>query len=538
MLKTLIKKELLQLNQFYVFNRKTKQLKTKKKIIGTVILYLFLFLIIGFSLGAMDLLFADTFISIERDWVYFSLTGLIAIVLGVFGDVFNTYALLYKAKDNDLLLSMPIPPSKLLCAKILGVYLMGLLYESIAFIPAIVVYWIFKPASFATIICPIIVWIVIGFFVAVLTCALGWVVAIISSKLKNRNFTKVLATLAFLALYYIVYFKAIGNLNNIALFTDQITDAISGWFFLAYHMGLAASGSLGSLAIYIAIVGALFALTYFLMTKSYIKLVTTNKGDKKVEYYKKTIAKKSVSKALLWKELKHFSSSSTYMLNSGLGLIISLGLAVFALIKMDAIRQLLPLIEVFSEELPWVAQAVPVAALLAVMFIICMNAISAPSVSLEGKDLWILQSSPVSGMMVMNAKIKNHFLLCFIPTLALSAVVAFILQLGWLNGILCVLGCISYMLFVDVLGLLLDFVKGNLNWTNEVYPIKQGFSVTVIILGGWGLAIVTAGLFYLIRNFVTGTGFLVGFVVIMLGASYYLYKILEKKTDAEFAYLG
>ena len=34
---------------------------------------------------------------------------MLAIVLGAFGSVFNTYSSLYLAKDNDLLLSMPIP---------------------------------------------------------------------------------------------------------------------------------------------------------------------------------------------------------------------------------------------------------------------------------------------------------------------------------------------------------------------------------------------------------------------------------------------
>ena len=43
------------------------------------------------------------------DWLYFTLMGLVAIFLGAFGSVFNTYSSLYLAKDNDLLLSLPIP---------------------------------------------------------------------------------------------------------------------------------------------------------------------------------------------------------------------------------------------------------------------------------------------------------------------------------------------------------------------------------------------------------------------------------------------
>ena len=39
------------------------------------------------------------------DWLYFDMMTLIALFLGVFGGVFNTYSSLYKAKDNDLMLS-------------------------------------------------------------------------------------------------------------------------------------------------------------------------------------------------------------------------------------------------------------------------------------------------------------------------------------------------------------------------------------------------------------------------------------------------
>ena len=59
-------------------------------------------------------------------WLYFALMGLLAVLLGAFGSVFNTYSGLYLAKDNDLLLSMPIPVNTLMASRLLSVYLMGL----------------------------------------------------------------------------------------------------------------------------------------------------------------------------------------------------------------------------------------------------------------------------------------------------------------------------------------------------------------------------------------------------------------------------
>lgn len=505
MLKALIKNELFQLNQYYVYNRKTNSMRSKKSLIGLIVLLVFLFLSVTVAFFGMDQLFADAFIGTDIEWAFFSMTGMVALVLGVFGDIFNSYNMLYKSKDNDLLLSMPIEPSKILLAKIVGVAIMGFAYESLAFIPAMVVYWVVAPFSIAGVICPIIIWLSIAVLVVVLTCALGWVVAFISSKIRNKNIIKVMATLGFLALYYIFYFKAMNNLQSVITNNERIAEVISGWLFPFYHMGLAATGRFGSMLIFIGIGVAFFALTYWLMSRSYIKMVTSNKGEKKVAYVKSEQKKKSVVAALIGKELRRFGGTAVYMLNAGLGLVICLVAAVFLFIKAPVIRDFMPMIFSIGEEFPWVVSAIPVVAALVPAFLYSMNAISAPSVSLEGKSLWILQSSPVDPAKVLFAKVLTHILLCSFSTLVLSIAVAYALDLSALDAVLAVVFGYVFMVFTGVTGVLLDFIKGNLNWTNEVYPIKQGFSFTVIFLGGWGLMIILAGLFYLLRNTISGT---------------------------------
>lgn len=538
MLKALIKKELLQLNQFYIFNNKTKQLKTKKQIITTVALYSLLFIFVGASIGALDFSFAVTFIDLGLDWLYFSMTGLIAIVLGVFGDVFNTYSLLYKAKDNDLLLSMPIPPAKLLFSRILGVYLMGMLYESIAFVPAMIVYWILADVTILTVVCPIILWIVMGFFVAVLTCVLGWVVAVISSKLQNKSFTKLLATLAFLGVYYLFYFKAMNKLQEIAMYTDVLSETFSTKMLLSYQLGKAASGNLISLLIYTAVVGALFAFTYYVMTRSYIKLVTTNKGAKKIKYEKKESKQNSVSKALLKKEFGRFYASSTYMLNAGLSAIILVAIAIVILVKMSFLRELLPAVNAIAEDIPWIVNVLPVAVAVLPIFMLSMNYASAPSISLEGKEIWILQSLPVDAKQVLHAKMKMHMVLYSLPTVFFAVVLSFALQLSLINAILAVLCNLLYVVYTDMFGLWVDSKKYNLNWTNEVYPIKQGFSVTVVLLSGWAFAVILAGLYFLVRNLVGATVFIVFEAVLLATLSLLFYRNLTTKFAKKFAFIN
>jgi ABC-2 type transport system permease protein len=75
--------------------------------------FVFYIAIVFGVLGGMFFILATNLcgpmISLEVGWMYFLLMSLIALILGIFGSVFNTYAGLYLAKDNDLLLSLPIP---------------------------------------------------------------------------------------------------------------------------------------------------------------------------------------------------------------------------------------------------------------------------------------------------------------------------------------------------------------------------------------------------------------------------------------------
>ena len=135
MLKALLKKLFLELNAYYFQNRKTGKNRSKGGVVLMILLFVFLYAVMGSLFFSMAAVMADPLIAAGLDWVYFAIMGMMGLALGVFGSVFNTYSGLYRAKDNELLLSMPIPPRRILLIRMLGVYAMGLLFEAIVMIP-------------------------------------------------------------------------------------------------------------------------------------------------------------------------------------------------------------------------------------------------------------------------------------------------------------------------------------------------------------------------------------------------------------------
>ena len=499
MLKALVKKQFRELFQSYFQNRKTGKGRSRGGVIGMFVMFVFIMLFLCLVFGLVAFGMGSTLLPQGLDWLYFSLMSLIALFLGVFGSVFNTYASLYTAKDNELLLAMPIPPSKLLASRLIGVYAMGLLYESAVLLPAIVVYWLLAPVTPARILCPLGLLLVLSLIILSLCCLLGWVVALIATRLKNKSFITVFVSLAFLALYYVFYFKANAYLQQIAQHTDEISRAMKSWLYPFYQMGLAGAGNVLSLLIVALFAAALFAVIYLVLSRSFLRIATQNRGEKKAVYREKTVKAASVRSALLRREFKHFTSSATYMLNCALGTILMLGAAVVVLIKAPVVREVL---NEFYQEIPVLARLMPVIMVGVAFFIASMNFITAPSVSLEGRSLWLIQSLPVRSKDVLRSKQQLHLSVTMPVALLMIVCLCAVTQLPALQAVLVSVICLLYVSLSSAGGLAINLLKPNLNWTSESVPIKQSTGSLIAMFGGWVLAAIFVVPYLFLGSFV------------------------------------
>ena len=129
MLKTLLKKQMMEIFRGYFYNTKKNQARSKGATAAYFLLFAFLIVaVIGGMFFALSLSLCAPMAKAQMSWLYFAIMGMLAIVLGTFGSVFNTFSGLYLAKDNDLLLSMPIPVSMIMVTRLLSVYIMSLIY--------------------------------------------------------------------------------------------------------------------------------------------------------------------------------------------------------------------------------------------------------------------------------------------------------------------------------------------------------------------------------------------------------------------------
>lgn len=454
MLKTLLKKQMAEIFRNYFYDPKKNKMRSKGATIAYIALYALLMVgLLGGMFALMAVGLCGPLVEGGMDWLYYLLMGLIAVFLGTFGSVFSTYSSLYLSKDNDLLLSMPIPVRCVMASRLLGVYLLGLMYAAVVIVPGVIVYWITAPVTAGTIVGGVLMVLIVSVIVMVLSCLLGWVVARISLKLKNKSFITVILSLLFLAAYYFVYYKAQALITLLVENAAVYGMKIRGSAYLLYLFGCVGAGDWLAMLIVTVTQALLLALTLWGIARSFLKIVTATGSVKKVRFEHKAVRAQSTQRALFGKELRRFTASPNYMLNCGLGILMLPVAGIALLIKGRALAQLLD--DAFGAG----ADIVPV----------------------------LLSGVPM--------------LFC-----ALCAVIT--LPGGAAEMALAVVVALLYTLLSALAALALGLKMPNLTWTNETTPIKQSGSVMLALFANWFYAIALGGLYFLCGRYLSAAAYL------------------------------
>ena len=503
MLKLLVKKQLFEIFRSYFYDAKKSKARTKGATIGYIVMFVLLMVcLLGTMFGVLSNTMCGPLAEMGMDWLYFVIMGMMAVFLGAFGSVFNTYSGLYLAKDNDLLLSMPIPVRVIMTSRLLSVYLMGLMYSGIVILPAILVYWFTVPVTAGRILGGVVLLLVISLFVLALSCALGWVVAKISLKLKNKSFITVLVSLVFFGLYYFVCFRSQALIGSLLLNAASVGDKIKGSVYPLYLFGRVGCGDGAAMLIVSAVVIALLALVWYLIARSFLHIATASGNTAKTVYHEKAVKPVSADAALLRKELGRFTASPLYMLNCGLGTVFLVVLAVLALIKGREVFLMMNALFAGGEGF------VTVLAALCLCLLAGSNDISTPSVSLEGKSLWIAQSLPIDPWQALRAKLRMHLLITELPLVVCAVCVAAVSGAALPEIVMMLVTPMVYVVLSATFGLFMGLKRPNLNWTSEVAPIKQGLAVFLSMFVGWLVAVALGFLYYALMARVGAVAFL------------------------------
>lgn len=129
---------------------------------------------------------------------------------------------------------------------------------------------------------------------------------------------------------------------------------------------------------------------------------------------------------------------------------------------------------------------------------LCATApISASSISLEGKRIWLLKSSPINERKLFTSKICVHLSIVQ-PCIVIGAtLVTAFLGLSFLQALALFVLPTLVNLLLAFCGLLINLWQPVLEWDNETKVVKQSLAVLLTMLFGLALTVAPYGIYKL-----------------------------------------
>ena len=515
---TLLKKQCLSALSFFTMGKNGKKRSPKVAFaFAAVMLY---------AVGSMGLLYwqmADLLcgplLSAGMAWVYFAMMGTMATAMGVVLGIFIAKARLYEAKDNDLLLSMPIPSWVILLSRAVGLYLFTLFIEGIVFVPAILRYFTLVGFSLLPVVCSVVVMLLLPCLALALFFMLGWLIALISAKLPGKNTLELIFSVAFLVGYFALSSKINEYLGYLVTNSEAIGGVMNTWLYPFSQLGNACVGDGVALLVYILIFVGAFALVYWLLSVTYLQLATAKKSERKVKYKGKGYKESSAVFAIAKKEFLRFGKNSMLLLNAYMGSILLILLPFITLFNKDLFTQLSM---GFSGDFSLILAAV-------LCVLVSANLQAPSSISLEGNSLDTLRVLPVRTESIFLAKGLASALASGIPAVFSCVFLCVSFEQSFLICTCILLTVLVCAAFFAASGIAINLLLPNLQWTNEVVVVKQSGATAVAMFGGFGFVAALVGGYFLFGKFLPAWGYLLVCAAVMALALVGVCIFLKKK---------
>lgn len=446
------------------------------RVVAVICLYAFLALMFALFSFTTAVTMAPVMISAGLDALYFALFMVASFTVVFIFSIFETKSELFECRDNELLLAMPIRPREIVLARVFTVLIYNYAEFAVVFFPAIVVY-LFAGGSLLALIGAPIVFLLLPLLATSLASAVGFLVARIAKKIKNNSAVTVVISLAFFALYFFGYTALTSGIGD---YLDSIvaSGTAEGSPILVFLGGAAILTPLPLLLLILVSVGG-SALAYFAISRSYFRIVTATGSNPRVTYREKRAKQGNAFSALAKKELLRYTSSSTYMLNSGIGLLFELGISVYFAARIDTVRDLLT--NAFPAVDP--AALLPVAGILVLTFFSTCTFISGCALSLEGKAFPMFRSLPIPTETVLLAKTVPHILVTLPFTVVTAVIFSVATQAPWYYVIFMFLAPTAANLFCALFGMVMNVAFPKFDYVNEAQIIKQSTAMFICTFG-------------------------------------------------------
>ncbi|WP_164690269.1 putative ABC transporter permease subunit [Paraclostridium sordellii] len=501
----------------------------KKISIG--ILILFSIIVLMGSMFSLMLDLADMLKKVNQMELLLVIGFLGAVIFNLVNSIYKAPSYLYQARDYEMLSSLPIKDSTIFASKLILLVSSNYLYSAFIMIIPSLVYFIKGNYSFIYIINLLIMFITTPFIPIIISSLITYLIGRLSYNSRYKNsiliIGSILATLAIILLSY--------NMNNflevIINNSSSIIEISKKIYIQSYYFidGLK-NNNLVSVLIFSFLSITPFIIFILIFSKGFTKINSKMTEGHKVNDYKvKGLKSSKPIKALLNKELKRYFSSYIYVLNTSFGVILlgvlAVGIIILGKDKIATIINLSSYTSMFNVQITMI-----------IMFCIFMSCTTSSSISLEGKNLWIIKSLPIDELDIFKSKLSINILLVLPIALISFLLISIKLKFSILYIIIMSILIIVSSFFIALYGLFINLLYPKLDYINEVEVVKRGLSSIISIFSSLAYLGIYGAIYYFLK--LDFNVLLILATTITLAMDLVLWKVIKTKGVNLFRNLG
>lgn len=423
-----------------------------------------------------------------------------------------------KANDHDLLLSLPLNKTVIVLSKILKDFIFDFISLILIMLPGYVCYYIMVDgASILVVVFGLITILLLTFVSNALAIFLNTMIFKFTKRLRFaeviQTIVSVIITIAFIVVYYFVNMAMTSSTDFIVKYLD--------FYPLQVIVKFVSTGDILSFVVLFLACIIPFILSVILNISDFNKQSNSYVNTNKELIYEKN----SVSKDLFKKEISSYFRSSLYVLNTIVG---ALFVILFAFIIWGfGIKRIENMLSTLVPDSSKFLSYINIIIVLMAQIVASTVITTSPSISLEGKNFWILKVHPISEKDIFKAKIGLNLIIGGIPIIISSIVLTITLGIEYFFFVL-VLPMLA-LVYAAISGLYNNLKYYRLDWKDEQEVIKQGMSVLISL--GTGILpgiLLTIG-YFILASFINPFIYLSICVIIMIIIVFLMYKRLVTK---------
>ncbi|MBN2505031.1 MAG: hypothetical protein JXB20_06800 [Bacilli bacterium] len=467
-----------------------------KKSKGKAIL---LVVVLLYSLGAFLFTFGYMFFDLGKVLAQANLVEMLLMYLfmyvfsiSIMMVLFRANGYLFRYKDYEILEPLPIPHRTVLFAKATVMLIMIYVGIIVFVLPIGFAYFYHSGFSFVGLLFFLIAFPFLPLLTTIVFSLVSMLIARLTSRFRKSNILNIILMLAVFigvsAFFMSMNFSEDQNpLLNQQGFIKGLGEIYIPmmWFVEAVH-----NHDVISLIMLIAVSAIPFYL--FLILIQPLSLTTNQKGVTIVTRKNSKPAKsqaRPLFETLVIKEVRKFFSIPIYAVNAGLGPLLLLILGILSLVYKNKIMS-------FMSETVGLPVSIEIVVAIVVLFCLATVYTSAISLSLEGKNLWIIKSLPIKPQQIMNAKLTFNVLLGLPFAYFALVLISISFQFSLVDFLVLMLLATTFSLMISAIDSFVNLQFPKFEFMSDTEVVKQSVGAMVGILGGMAMIALNGVIFY------------------------------------------